>query len=274
MNISSMTQNDRKMVGLALGGGAARGLAHIGALSVLEEAGIPIDYVAGSSAGSVIGALYCAGLDSRQIKEIGLGLQWWHLVQPVWPQRGLVSFDRLAHWLISKIGDLNIEDLKTPYVAVATDLQTGEPVMLTRGRLALAVQASCSVPGLVEPVELDGRLLGDGSISNTLPVSALRQLGADYIIGVDIFLSSIRPHLGAVAMGLNALEILLRRVGGGIAEADCLIVPDLAGCSYISFTRREEIYQRGEIAARAQLNTICSALGICGIGTGDENPGA
>ncbi|HEX7973517.1 MAG TPA: patatin-like phospholipase family protein [Anaerolineales bacterium] len=252
----------RKRIGLALGGGVARGLAHIGVLTVLEKAGIPVDYVAGTSAGSIMGAMYCAGIPVEQIKSLTLKLRWWQLARPVWPRRGFVNFSPLARWLVANLGDLRIEDLKIPFTAVAADLASGEPVRLNSGPLAPAVQASCSVPGFVEPVELDGRLLGDGSLVDTVPVSILREMGAEYVIGVDIFASTIRPRWGVFGMGFNALEILVRRAGGGIGEADCLISPDLRGKTYLRLSKREEFFLLGEQAAQSHLERVVSDLAL------------
>lgn len=253
-------RSGRKRIGLALGGGVARGMAHIGVLKVLEQAGIPIDYVAGTSAGSIMGAMYCAGLPVEQIKARALKLRWWQLARPVWPRLGFVNFNPLARWLVATLGDLRIEDLKIPFTAVAADLDTGEPVRLNSGPLAPAVQASCSVPGFVEPVKLNGRLLGDGSLVDTVPVSILREMGAEYVIGVDIFESTIRPRWGVFGMGFNALEILVRRAGGGTDDADCLISPDLRGKTYLRLSKREEFFLLGEQAAQAHLERIASDL--------------
>lgn len=256
-----MAANLRKRVGLALGGGGARGLAHIGVLSVLDEAGIPIDYLAGASAGSIIGVSYCAGVGVEKIKEYARRIRWWHYARLVWPRRGLVSFDPLRRWLVAELGDIDFADLETPFAAVATDMDTGQPVVLDRGRLAPAIQASCAVPGLVEPVEIGGRLLGDGSLSNTVPVSVLRAMGADFVIGVDIFNASIRPRWGPFGMAFTAVEILVQRAGGGIDDADCLIVPKLGGQTYHRFSARESFYTLGREAALEKLEAIRAAIG-------------
>jgi NTE family protein len=250
----------QRRVGLALGGGVARGIAHIGVLQVLNEAGIEIDFVAGSSAGSIIGASYCAGRSIEEIFEIGMRMRWWHIARPVWPSRGLVSFAMLEKWLINYLGDLQFAQLHIPYAAVATDLDSGEPVVLQEGRLAPAIRASCSIPGIVTPVEIDGRVLGDGCLSDTVPVDVLRSMGADLVIGVDLFKTSMRPGWGAIGLGLVAIEILLQRAGGGIDDADILITPDLAGASYVRFSRREWFYKQGKIAATDALDTIRAKL--------------
>ncbi len=257
-----MTAVGRKRVGLALGGGVVRGLAHVGVLSMLEQAGIPIDFVAGTSAGSLVGAAYCAGADIETIRSFSDDFRWWRFASLTWPVYGWISFDKLARWLVAEFGDLDFADLKKPYAVIATDLKTGEAVIFRQGRVAPAVQASCSVPGIVSPVEIDGRLLADGSLVNTVPVSVLREMGADYVIGVDIFSSSIRSRWGPFGMSITAIEILVRGAGGGIMDADCLISPNLAGRTYLRFSKRDELIKLGEEATQAKLGCIRSALNL------------
>jgi NTE family protein len=254
-----VSSNGRKRVGLALGGGVGRGLAHIGVLSVLERAGIPIDCVSGTSAGSIMGAVYCAGWSLGRIREEAARIRWCQLASPVWPSRGLVSFDKLERWLVGKLGDITFADLKIPYAAAATDLRTFEPVVLRGGRLAPAVRASCSFPGLVTPIELDGRLLCDGFISNSVPVSAVRAMGADYVIGVDILTPAIRSHLGALGYVVVGIEIMAQKAGQGCQTADCLISPDLAGVSYLRLDYKK-LMAVGERAAERMLPVILAAL--------------
>ena len=249
----------RQRIGLALGGGVARGLAHIGVLSVLERTGVTIDCVAGTSAGSIMGAAYCAGLGLERIREEAARLRWHHIASLVWPSRGLFSFDKLERWAVNKLGDITFADLKIPFAAVATDMRTGEPVVLCKGRVAPAVRASCSFPGLVTPIELEGRLLCDGFVSDILPVSAVRAMGADYVIGVDILAPAIRPYLGALGYGIVGIEIMAQRAGQGCEQADCLISPDLAGVSYLRLDHKKLI-ALGERAAEEKLSIIQAAL--------------
>jgi NTE family protein len=229
-------------------------------LSVLLQANIPIDYISGSSAGSVVGAIYCSGCNIERLLQIAEKLRWWHIANPILPWRGLVSFAGLEKWLIRAIGDITFDQLRVPFAAMTTNLSTGEAVAIRSGRLAPAVRASCSVPGLVSPVVIDGRLLGDGSISDTVPVRILREMGADTVIAVDIFAPGIRPHLGAFGMGLNALEILVQNAGGGIKDANCLISPDLAGDTYLRFSRHEQLFLLGAKAAREKLPEILNMV--------------
>jgi NTE family protein len=252
----------RKKVGLALGGGVVRGLAHLGVLSVFEEAGIPVDYVAGSSAGTIIGAGYCSGLSVEKLRIYALTFHWWKIARPVWPVRGFVSFDKLARWMEREFGDLDFEDLKIPFIAMATDLERAEPVKLDHGKVSIAVQASCSVPGFITPVEWEGRLLGDGALTDTIPISTLREMGADYVIGVDVFTPKLRRFLGPLGYGLVALETLVERAGGGIKNADCMITPALGGKTYFRFSKREELFELGRQAALEKVDCIRSTLGL------------
>jgi len=140
-----LTVEDKRRVGLAFGGGIVRGFAHVGVLSVLYDAGIPIDYIAGTSVGAIVAAVYSAGWTPEQIEAFADKFNWWRVITPVWPSRGLVSFDRMARWFITVAGDLEFSDLKIPCTVVATDIETGQQVNLCTGRVAPAVHASCSL---------------------------------------------------------------------------------------------------------------------------------
>ena len=247
-------------VGLALGGGVARGAAHVGVLSVLEREQVPVACVAGASAGALVGALYCAGLRLPEMESVLKQFGWLHIARPVFSRQGLLSFAPMEQWLAAMIGDLTFADLRCPLAVVATDLMTGLPVVLREGRVAPAVRASCSVPGVVVPLERDGRLLVDGCIANSVPGAAARELGADYVIGVDLFVGDNTRQRGPLRIGLAALEHLLRRSGGGLAAVDCLISPELQGISYVRFARSVEAAARGARAAEAQLPAMRAAL--------------
>jgi NTE family protein len=261
MPAATLTSSLGPRIGLALSGGVARGPAHLGALATLEAAGLPITCVAGTSAGAIVGAIYCAGVTLAKAQELVGSFNWWRIARPVWPRTGFVSFTRLEQWLTAMIGAVTFADLRMPFAVVATDLETGEPVRLQEGLVARAVHASCAVPGFVEPVVVDGRLLGDGGVSNNLPVNAAQALGATYVVGIDLFRPMLRRHWGPLGFGVVALENYIRRSGGGIEAADCLICPELAGESYFRFHRREELVKLGAQAAQAQLPTISAATG-------------
>jgi len=254
-----MGSPNRKRVGLALSGGIARAPVHIGVLAALKRGGIPVDYVAGVSAGASLGAAYCAGLNLDDVREIALKMRWGRVSRPVWPRDGFVSFDKLEQFLIALVGDLTFADMKIPFVVQATDLETGESHIFSEGRIAPAIRASCSVPGFVAPVEIDGRLYGDGGVSNNLPVKAVKEMGAEYVIGVDLFRPS-KLGFGPLRWGLWSIQNLVRRSGGELDACDCLISPDMGGIGYLSFSRAAEMIAIGEQAVEARLGEITEGV--------------
>lgn len=255
-----MITEGRKRICLALGGGVARGPAHLGVLTVFEREGIVIDCIAGSSAGALVGALYCAGIKPAEAVTLMSEFGWRRIARPVWPRRGFVSFANLEHWLIRIIGDITFADLSRPLAVVATDLNLGRPVTFRTGRVAPVVHASCAVPGFVEPVELDGKLLGDGGASANLPVRAAREMGAEIVIGVDLFQPQIRSSWGPFGIGFASIEHFIRQSGGGLEAVDCLITPALAGASYVRFDLGPEMVAAGQRAAEAQLPAILALM--------------
>lgn len=249
-------------VGLALGGGVARGMAHVGALTVLSEAGIPIHAVAGTSAGALVGAFYCAGMTTAEIEYVASKIRWRDIARPTWSRYGFVSFAKIEEMVVRLLGDVAFDDLELPLAVVTCDIETGEEVILTTGRVAPAVRATSSVPGIVTPRRVGGRLLGDGGIVNNLPASAARALGAEYVIGVDIFEPAFKRGGGPLGLLLTSLELLVSRAGAGEQQCDCLIRPALAGISYLLFSNRETLIRRGREAAEAALPQLIADLGL------------
>lgn len=249
-----------KQVGLALGGGVVRGIAHIGVLEVLQEAEVPIDCVAGTSVGALVGALFCAGFDPMEIEHLSAKMGWWEVSRPVLSPMGLLSFDKMETMLQKLLGDLEFRELEIPFAVVTTDMRTGRMVTLNEGRVIPAVRASCSVPGIVEPRRINGYLLADGGVVNNLPVSAVRELGADYVIGIDIFEPSYTRQWGPLGLGLTAIEMLISRAGGGENEADCLIRPELAGATFIRFSKRQKLIESGRVATERAVPGLRMAL--------------
>ena len=245
-------KNGRLRIGLALSGGVARGPVHVGVLSVLEREGIPIDYVAGASAGALVGAAYCAGLSIEDLQQLAANASWRNVANPTWPRHGLVSFKKMESFIENIVGSLDLCDLAIPFAAVVTDLDLGEQVALRRGRLATAVRASCSVPGIVSPVEIDGHCYCDGGVADNLPVDIVRQMGADFVIGVDLFMPNYRRRLGPLGAGSAALQTLIRQAGGGYKDADCLIKPEVSGHSYLDFSRKKSTQYMALGVAAAQ----------------------
>jgi NTE family protein len=180
---------DSVKIGYALGGGAARGLSHIGVLKVLHEQGISPDIIAGTSVGALIGALYAGGLEPAEIEQLVLGLDWkklLYLVDMTLPLTGLLQGKRVVSLLKSILGDATFSQLRCDFACVATDIVSGEQVVLCDGSLIEAVRASISIPGIFTPVAIKGRYLVDGGLINTVPVSVCREMGAKYVIGVNV----------------------------------------------------------------------------------------
>jgi NTE family protein len=252
---------DRKRVGLALGGGGARGMAHVGVIRVLERENIPIDCIAGTSAGSLVGAAYAAGIRSDKLMDMALKIRWGDIAKFVWPRQGFVSFERLESYIINLVGDLRFSDLELAYAAVAADMATGEQVVLKEGRIAPAVRASCSVPGFVTPVEWDGRLLTDGGVVNNLPISVVRDLGADIVIAVGLGAPPGGYPKGPLQIGMAAIEFLIIHAADDPATADVHIpIPVWGLSSFVRTSRRHRFIALGRQAAEQALPAIEAAL--------------
>ncbi len=248
-----------KRVGLALSGGAVLGAAHIGVLEVLEEHGIRPSCVAGTSAGSAVGAVYCAGMSLRDIREVALHLEWGQLGRVVIPRRGFLDGSRLEKSIVELVGDLTFDDLPIPFAAAAADLASERLVILSEGRVAPAVRASCALPGVFTPIEYGGHLLVDGGLINNLPVSAVIDMGAEYVIAVDLS----APPPGAREMPDSLLEIwflsvatLIRNAHREASLADVVIRPDVGEFSWIDISSIPTLIERGRAAAEAMMPQI------------------
>jgi len=178
-----------KKIGLALGSGSARGLAHIGVIKVLEENNIPISMIAGTSMGSLIGALYASGLTGSEMEEIACNTNLKttsRLFMPTPSVQGLIDGNRISDFLVSLMGNRSFSSLKMPFAAVAADIERAEEVVITDGPLVKAIRASISIPGIFTPAMMKGKSLVDGGLMNPVPVDVAKHLGADYIIAVDV----------------------------------------------------------------------------------------
>ena len=182
-------ETSKPKIGLALGSGGARGSAHTGVLKVLEAEGIPISVVAGSSIGSLIGAAMAVGISVEQVESEWLATgarRVFRSFLPTFPRAGLSSGNELKKLLAELLGEVHIEDMDMPYAAVACDIDTGESIALTKGSLVDAVRASTAIPGIFHPVRFENRLLVDGGLVDPVPIQVCRDLGADFVIAVDI----------------------------------------------------------------------------------------
>ncbi len=261
-------------LGLALSGGAARGLAHVGVIEVLEREGIQIDMVAGTSMGAVIGAAFARGLSAEQIKAEAMDLGWRKLVPLVdinlLQTSGLIGARRIRKKLESIIGDLDFSELKRPFACVATDIISGEAVVFTTGRVLDAVLASMALPLIFRVPRLGRRYLVDGGISDPLPVAPLRMMGADKIIAVNVLKNlGINPPPGGHGHRLlkhppNFLQVANQVIyiasahlaAAGLKEADVAIEPDMTGIHLADFGLAHEAILRGAKAAEGAIPAI------------------
>jgi len=177
-----------KKIGLALGSGSARGWAHIGVIHALNKAGIKIDYIAGTSIGSVVGSVFAAG-NIEALEDVAVRLDWKQiafLFDVVLPKSGLIDGKKVEAFVRNHLREMNIEELPIPFCAVSTDLSTGDEVVISEGDIIEAVRSSISIPGIFTPVRNNGRILVDGGLVNPVPVSVVREMGADFVIAVDL----------------------------------------------------------------------------------------
>lgn len=268
-------------VGLALGSSAARGLAHIGVLKALKEASIPVDMVAGTSMGAMIGACFAKEGEISAVEEIAINTGWRELARLLDPKlgslrKGLIRGQRIEEFLYSLIGDAEFKDLKIPFAAVATDVNTGEEVVIREGSVIEAVRASISIPGIFVPVTLEGRCLVDGGLTNPVPADIVRHMGAKFIIAVNVL---VEPQKSKRAVGLsredgmagipNIFNTLIQSIyimqheiiKARIPKADMTISPDVSRIEAFEFYKGEEAILAGYEAARNALPRLRRLVG-------------
>ncbi len=252
----------RPKIGLALSGGAARGFAHLGVLKVLKENNIPIDYIAGTSAGSFAGAAYASGLTVDEIIAIGRQISWYRVSKFSFSKKALVSNRPIAELIKSNFPADSFEDLAIPFGAVAMNLETGEEVVFKdKGDLGFAVCASCAIPGIFAPiVDSSGNQYVDGGVIANVPTKAVREMGADIVIAVDV-LSCGATYWGtpssAVGILFQAAMILIRTASmAHHYHSDLVIIPELSHLRPDEIGRMDEFVQLGETAARNKIEEI------------------
>ena len=242
-------------IGLALGGGAARGFAHIGVIQVLEEAGIKPDLVVGTSAGSLVAALYAAGRPGAELARVALAMDESAITDWSFPGRGLIRGEALARYVREQTGGKTIEQLPLPLGIVATDLDSGLPMLFQRGDVGMAVRASSAVPAVFQPVKIGSREYVDGGLVSPVPVRFARQMGAELVIAVDI---SSPPDGNATGdpfkMLLQTFAIMGKTINQfELKDADIVVRPLLAGVSSADFTARKRAIDAGRAAGLAAL---------------------
>ena len=245
-------------IGLALGGGAARGFAHIGVIQVLEEAGIPVELVAGTSAGSLVAALYASGKSGMEMGTLAQTMDEGAITDWAYPTRGLIRGEALAKYVRDQTGGRTIEQMKLPLGIVATDLDSGAPVLFQRGDTGMAVRASSAVPAVFQPVKIGAREYVDGGLVSPVPVRFARQMGAELVIAVDISSAPDGNATGDVMkMLLQTFAIMGRSINQfELRDADIVLRPALTGVSSADFTARRRAIVAGREAAQAALPAL------------------
>lgn len=246
-------------IGLALGGGFARGIAHIGVLKVLEEESIPIRAVTGTSVGALIGACYCSGLSLTEMRDVAHNTRFTTFARWTLSRYGFASNDRMVAFLTRTLKCKRFEDLRIPLGVTATDFNTGEGVVFHSGTIIDPVRASCAYPGMFLPVEIRGRYLIDGMLSYPVPTRPLLEMGAERVLAVHLkgtWATGGPPrHLFDVigqsfAIAQDAMSSLWRDA------ADVVVEPDVAGFAYDDFKRADELIHAGEVAMRKALPEV------------------
>jgi len=255
-----MSPSTNPAIGLALSGGAARGIAHIAVLDVLEQEGVPIRAIAGTSSGSIIGALYCAGMPVSEIRRILLNAKWKDILAFTIPRTGLISSTGIFEFMEDILPVKKFSALTLPFAAVATDLRNGEKIAITSGSIAKAVQASCSLPVIFTPTEINKKTLVDGGVSSQVPVTTVREdLGIQRVVAVNVNyraleleqfdnIVKIAAHLSALWASKNA------RVEEKLADA--VIQVNARGIPLYDLSKSRELLRRGTKAAEEKIPEI------------------
>jgi NTE family protein len=246
-------------IGVALGGGFARGMAHIGVLKVLEEEGIPIRAIAGTSVGALIGACYCSGLSIEELEKVAHAVRFTTFARWTVSRYGFASNDRMVQFLNRTLKVKTFEELRIPLGVTATDFNSGEGVVFHSGSIIDPVRASCAYPGMFLPVEIRGRFLVDGMLSHPVPTAPLHEMGAERVIAVHLrgqwSKNGAPRHLFDVigqsfAIAQDQMSHLWR------GAADVIVEPDVAGFAYDDFKRAGELITAGEVAMRKVLPEV------------------
>ena len=262
-NIFSVFRQNKK-IGIALGGGVARGIAHIGVLKVLKKHKIPIDFLAGTSSGALIGSLFSAGMEPDAMEAAAHRLGWFRFVRIIMSRHGAASTDEIKNFIIKNVGNIKFSELQIPFAAVASDLRTGEEVVLREGSVADAVAASCSVPGVFCPVKKDPYLLIDGGLVNNVPTSVVKSMGADFVVAVDVVPAKpLKDELKNAFQNFGRMFDLAQKKLSeeGRRLSDVLIEPDIPqDIWHIDVDKSARLIKVGEEAAESRILEIKAKL--------------
>lgn len=253
-------------IGLALGGGAARGFAHIGVIKMLEAQGIQIDFIAGTSAGSVVAAIYASGMSGLEMNRMALKMDEAMIADWALPFGtrfgGWLKGEALEKYINRLVKQKAIEQMRIPLGIVATDLASGKPILFRRGNTGQAVRASCSIPGVFQPVTISGRQYVDGGLVAPVPVTYVKQMGATFVIAVNISADPANQAVsGQASMLLQTTAIMGQSISKTeLAQADVVITPSLPFVKGSDFTARNEAILAGEQAAQAAMPLLREKL--------------
>jgi len=249
-------------VAIVLGAGASRGFAHIGVLKILESNRVPIHMIVGTSAGSLVGSLYAYGFNAFQLQSLSFPVEKGDIVDLTVPDNGFIKGEKLEAFVNRMLKDTPIEKLRTPFYAVATDIQTGEEIVFASGNTGTAVRASCSVPGIFQPVRIGSRIYVDGGIVSPVPVDYARKKGADLVIAVDISMGvESPPPKTLLETIMQSVVIMYSRIAQNqLGRADIVIRPGVSHIGPTDFTRRHEAVLEGEKAALEAMPQVKAAL--------------
>lgn len=246
-------------IGLALGGGFARGIAHVGILKVLEEENIPISFIAGTSVGALIGAVYCSGRSAEELEDVARTVRFKDFARWTLSRYGFATNQRMVRFLNSILTVKTFEELQIPLAVAATDFATGDGVVFHSGPLVEPVRASCAYPGMFLPVNVGGRLMVDGMLSHAVPTYPLREMGADRVLAVHLKGTWTRrtgPRHIFDVIGQCFAIAQDRNIHSWKQGADLVVEPDVKGFEYDDFSRSPDLVRAGEIVMRAALPEV------------------
>ncbi len=252
-------------IALVLGAGASRGFAHIGVLKVLESNKIPIHIIVGTSAGSFVGSLYAYGYNAFQLQKMSFSIERGDIIDLTIPDNGFIKGEKLEEYVNEKLNNTPIEKLRIPFYSVVTDIQNGQEVVFGKGNTGTAVRASCSTPGIFQPVKISDRIYIDGGVVSPVAVDAARRLGADFVIAVDISSDvESRPPEGTIETILQSINIMYSKLSSiQLSKADIVIRPKVGYIGSSDFSKRHEAVLEGEkatIEALPDINNLISKL--------------
>ncbi|MTI47706.1 patatin-like phospholipase family protein [Sporosalibacterium faouarense] len=254
--------NDGHKIGLALGSGGARGLAHIGVLKALEEHDIKIDMISGCSAGALVGGLYCCGISPKMIADIAFQLDMKTWVDLTVPKKGFIKGEKIQEIVKLLTRCRNIEDLKIPFTAISTDLKVGQRYIFNKGPLYRAIRASISVPGVFEPLRMGNKVLVDGAVIDRVPASVVKGMGSDIVIAVDVGFGAPQGKINHIIdVMLQSIDVMSRQISKrSFIKADILLEPSLTHIGGTKFNLVDECVEIGYNTTIEKIDEIKGLL--------------